>query len=209
MFNWFRRNRIKQPNPGSKRCDVAGCEDEACFFITWAENRKCVKKEDLCDEHARMALTSSPPDPRPRPIPSRSTQDAMEVDVEFVVVTSRYPEQCIYLRDPNESCHVPILTGYCEAVALSHQLKVEPVSRPLTHDAMALIVKTLGGAVDEIFIDRLDAGVYHANVTLIQATSKRVVDIRPSDAIILAVIFQCPIMFNKELWKTASSLKSQ
>ena len=207
MFNWFKRKRNNQANPGSKPCGVAGCKDEACFFITWAENRKCVKSEDLCDQHARMALTSCPPEPRR--FPSRSTQDAMEVDLEFVVVTSRHPEQCIYLRDPNESCHVPILTGYCEAVALSHQLKGEPISRPLTHDALALIVKTLGGSVDEVYIDRLDAGVYHANVTLIQAAYKRVVDIRPSDAIILAVMFQCTIMFNKELWKTASSLKSQ
>lgn len=200
----------RQSNSGAKPCNAADCKEEACFFITWAEDRRCVKFSELCDEHARIALTSAgPPEPVPRPFQSRSTNDAFEVDLEYVVVTTRYPEQCVYLRDPNDRCHVPFLTGYYEALALSRLLKGEPVVVPQTHDAMGLLVRTLGGSVEKVCITSLEAGFYRAQVTLIQAGNRHFVDMRPSDAIILALMFQCPIMFNKDLWKQALSLDTQ
>ena len=71
----------------------------------------------------------------------------------------------------------------------------------LTHDAMAMIIRVLDAEVQDIVIDTLKEHTFHAKVRIRQGPRLLVVDVRPSDAFALAVIFDCPIFFADEVLK--------
>ena len=60
---------------------------------------------------------------------------------------------------------------------------------------MATIIRTFGGEVQDVIIDAFEERTYHAKVRMRHGTELLVVDIRPSDAFVLAIDFDCPIFF--------------
>jgi bifunctional DNase/RNase len=64
---------------------------------------------------------------------------------------------------------------------------------------MAILTRALGGKVEEVVVDRLTDGFYCASVRVSQRDASSMVDLRPSDAFILAMIFQCPIAITNDL----------
>jgi len=69
--------------------------------------------------------------------------------------------------------------------------------RPSTHDAMATIVRAFGGEVEDVVVDRLEEHTYHAKVRIRSGGELLVVDMRPSDAFMLAVAFDRPIFITE------------
>ena len=65
---------------------------------------------------------------------------------------------------------------------------------------MAGAIAALGGILDHVIIDSLDraARVFHATIRMGQYSSLLEVDVRPSDAITLAVIAGTPILVADE-----------
>jgi bifunctional DNase/RNase len=94
-----------------------------------------------------------------------------------------------------------ISIGYCEASILYHQLKGTFVSRPPTHAMMASLLGALSTTLNDVRIERYDdeGRFYYASLRLRQAEQLKVVDIRPSDAISLALCAQQPILVAKSL----------
>jgi bifunctional DNase/RNase len=88
---------------------------------------------------------------------------------------------------------LPIIIGSFEAQAIAIEIEKMTPSRPLTHD----LFKSFGQAyhinVQEIIIYNLVDGIFYAK--LICSDGKKVVEIdaRTSDAIAVAVRFDCPI----------------
>ena len=191
---------------GPFKCDWPGCRNEAVFFVTWARDRRCTKREKLCDDHARITLTNYTPTHNVRAKPALVTQNAVECDIEYVAATTSYREQSIVLTDCESHKLLAVLTGYCEALALSQVIMNEHAGRPRTHDAAVLLVHRLGATIEQVSVDSLEAGIYHANVLMTQGAQKVTVDIRPSDAFVLALIADCPIMFNKQLVANAPKM---
>jgi hypothetical protein len=130
MFEWFKRKQIAAPPDASQRCEVSGCTARAIFHITWAPDRQFAKEEHLCDEHARITITAYKPTPREPKTPVMATNGKTAFEIEYVVVTDGYPEQCIYLRECHGERLVPILTGYFEATA-KHQAQRPAVTKAL------------------------------------------------------------------------------
>lgn len=186
----------------SHQCQGSSCSLAAKFHLTWAERRRCTREQHFCEQHAREVLEF----PWTPPQPFQGVQGFLEgatcVDVELVVICELCDEQVIYLREVGGYRGVPMLTGWSEAWALALRLKGYTAPRPLTHDAMLRTVEVLGGAIQDVLVDTLENGAYHAKLRLVQSGSPRTVDTRPSDAINLVVAANRPIFFTSDLFES-------
>ena len=100
----------------------------------------------------------------------------------------------IILEDDKESRRLPIVIGPYEAQAIAIGLEGISVGRPMTHDLLKNTIAAFQGELKEVVIDRIEEGVFHARLQCEDATKQGFsIDARSSDAIAMAVRFDCPI----------------
>lgn len=113
------------------------------------------------------------------------------LDVLGVRVEMPSNNPIVLLRERDGQRYLPIWIGASEATAIAYaQQGVEP-PRPLTHDLMATVLRTLGHSLDEVRITEMTDGVFYAVLLLDGRTE---VSARPSDAIALALRTSTPIL---------------
>jgi len=100
---------------------------------------------------------------------------------------------------------LPVVIGGAEAqsIAVAMEKSVAP-PRPLTHDTWKNMLNELGVTLEKIVIHRLVNGVFYASLYTVDAAgTSHVFDSRPSDAVALAVRFECPIFATPEIMEHA------
>lgn len=88
---------------------------------------------------------------------------------------------------------LPIIIGGFEAQAIAIELEKMTPSRPLTHDLFKSFAKEFSIEVTEVIIYNLVEGIFFAKLICSNGTNVVEIDARTSDAIALAVRFNCPI----------------
>ena len=88
---------------------------------------------------------------------------------------------------------LPIIIGGFEAQAIAIQLEKMTPSRPLTHDLFKNFADTFGINLVEVIIYNLVEGIFYAKLICNDGEKEVEIDARTSDAIALAVRFDCPI----------------
>ena len=88
---------------------------------------------------------------------------------------------------------LPIIIGGFEAQAIAIELEKMTPSRPLTHDLFKSFSDTFNIKVSEVIIYNLVEGIFFAKLICNDGEKEVEVDARTSDAIAIAVRFQCPI----------------
>jgi len=89
---------------------------------------------------------------------------------------------------------LPIIIGGFEAQAIAIELEKMTPSRPLTHDLFRSFATSFNIVVDEVIIYNLVDGIFYARLVCQNEVGKSVeIDARTSDAIALAVRFNCPM----------------
>ena len=88
---------------------------------------------------------------------------------------------------------LPIIIGGFEAQAIAIELENMKPSRPLTHDLFKSFAETFGIDITEVIIYNLVEGVFFAKLICESEGQEIEIDTRTSDAIALAVRFDCPI----------------
>ena len=88
---------------------------------------------------------------------------------------------------------LPIVIGGHEAQAIAIELEKMTPSRPLTHDLFKSFSTAFTIDVEEIIIYNLIEGIFFAKIIAIQDGRKAEIDARTSDAVAVAVRFECPI----------------
>ena len=88
---------------------------------------------------------------------------------------------------------LPIIIGGFEAQAIAIELEKMTPSRPLTHDLFKNFADTFHIKVTEVIIYNLVEGIFFAKLICNDGDKEVEVDARTSDAIAIAVRFQCPI----------------
>ena len=124
------------------------------------------------------------------------------VQVEVVGVRTHMgdDETVFLLLDPESGLLVPILIGEAEAGAIATaQAGIVP-PRPMTHDLLKAAIVAAGTTVRRVEITQLLDGVFHA--ALVLGTGRRV-DSRASDAIALALRFECPVLCAEQVLAVA------
>jgi bifunctional DNase/RNase len=98
---------------------------------------------------------------------------------------------------------LPIIIGGFEAQAIAIELEKMTPSRPLTHDLFKTFFETFEIEITEILIYKLVEGIFYAKLICTDGTKEVEIDARTSDAIALAVRFNCPIYAYEFILKSA------
>ena len=112
----------------------------------------------------------------------------------------------VILKDLTEKKAIPIWIGLFEASAIATELEKIAFSRPMTHDLMNEMLKTLGIEVSKIEVCDLRNNTFFANIFLIKSGESVVIDARPSDAIALALRANAPIYVDEKVIEKSRSI---
>jgi len=88
---------------------------------------------------------------------------------------------------------LPIIIGGFEAQAIAIELEKMTPSRPLTHDLFKSFAEGFNININEVIIYNLVEGIFFAKLITNDGNKEVEIDARTSDAIALAVRFNCPI----------------
>lgn len=99
----------------------------------------------------------------------------------------------VVLEEVNGKRRLPIVIGGFEAQAIAVALEKMPTTRPLTHDLVKSMFSTFNMELVEIVINNLKEGIFYALLVCKAGDRIEEIDSRTSDAIALAVRFNCPI----------------
>lgn len=93
--------------------------------------------------------------------------------------------------------------GGFEAQAIAIELEKMSPSRPLTHDLFKAFAQTFNITVNEVLIYNLVEGIFYAKLICTDGSREVEIDARTSDAIALAVRFNCEIFTYEFILKSA------
>ena len=88
---------------------------------------------------------------------------------------------------------LPIVIGGFEAQAIAVAMEHMTPSRPLTHDLMRNVLSTFKIELKEVVINNLIDGIFYAVLVCERDGVIEEIDSRTSDALALAVRYECPI----------------
>ncbi len=88
---------------------------------------------------------------------------------------------------------LPIIIGGFEAQSIAIELEEMTPSRPLTHDLFKSFADSFSIGVKEVIIYNLVEGIFFAKIICDNQGEETEIDARTSDAVALAVRFDCPV----------------
>ncbi|NVO03698.1 MAG: bifunctional nuclease family protein [Bacteroidetes bacterium] len=88
---------------------------------------------------------------------------------------------------------LPIIIGGFEAQSIAIELEKMKPSRPLTHDLFKNFAETFSILINEVIIYKFVEGVFYAKLVAFDGSKNSEIDARTSDAVAIAVRFDCPI----------------
>jgi bifunctional DNase/RNase len=98
---------------------------------------------------------------------------------------------------------LPIIIGSFEAQAIAIEIEKMTPSRPLTHDLFKTFAQTYQIQIQEVTIYNLIDGIFYSKLICSDGKKVTEIDARTSDAIAMAVRFNCPIYTYEFILSTA------
>jgi uncharacterized protein len=98
---------------------------------------------------------------------------------------------------------IPIIIGGFEAQSIVIKLENLDPPRPLTHDLFKSFADSFNISVAEVFIYKLEEGVFFSKLLCTNGEKEYTIDGRTSDAVALALRFGCPIFITEEILEKA------
>jgi bifunctional DNase/RNase len=99
----------------------------------------------------------------------------------------------VVLGEQDGKRRLPIVIGGFEAQAIAVAMERMAPSRPLTHDLMKNVLQIYDVELKEIIINNLLDGIFYARLVCLKDGDLIEIDSRTSDALAMAVRFDCPI----------------
>lgn len=92
-----------------------------------------------------------------------------------------------------EKRRLPIIIGGFEAQAIAIELEKMKPTRPLTHDLFKNFASHFDIHIKEVVINKFEEGIFYSKLLCEQYGKTSEIDSRTSDAVALAIRFDCPI----------------
>ncbi len=99
----------------------------------------------------------------------------------------------VVLGEQGGSRRLPIVIGGFEAQAIAVAMERMTPNRPLTHDLFKNTLDTFNVDLKEVVINNLLDGIFYARLICLKEGEMIEIDSRTSDALAMAVRFNCPI----------------
>jgi bifunctional DNase/RNase len=110
----------------------------------------------------------------------------------------------VLLKDGSDRRALPIYIGQEQARAIMGAMENQKPPRPLTHDLIVNMLETWNMTLDKVIIHTLQKDTFYAALILQQGDVKKEIDVRPSDAIAIALRTNTPIWVMEEVVANAS-----
>jgi len=101
---------------------------------------------------------------------------------------------------------LPIVIGAFEAQAIAVAIEKVVINRPLSHDLIKNLFTIFNINLREVLIDNLQDGIFYSKLICEKDGQEIEVDSRTSDALALAVRFNCPIFTYEFILETAGAI---
>ena len=126
-----------------------------------------------------------------------------EAELSRIIINETSDQQVIVIKERDGQRSFPIVIGIVEIFAIDRRLKgIEP-PRPMTHDLLDGVIKSLGAKIEKIVINDLRNHTFYAKIHLSLDGRTVEVDSRPSDAIALGVASDAPIYVAEHVFDAA------
>ena len=109
----------------------------------------------------------------------------------------------LILIEDNGERRIPIIIGGFEAQAIVIKLENLDPPRPLTHDLFKKFADEFNVSVNEVMIYKLEEGVFFSKLVCSNSEKEYSIDSRTSDAVAIALRFDCPIYITEEILEKA------
>lgn len=126
-------------------------------------------------------------------------QTLIEVQIRGLMLDPVTNMPIVVLKDIASDLVLPIWVGVFEANAIALELEKTAMPRPMTHDLLRNVARSLGASVTRVVVSDLKDDTFLATVWMEQNGEAIAVDARPSDAIALALRTDCPIYVSKRV----------
>jgi bifunctional DNase/RNase len=184
-------------------CGQAGCESDASVHLTFATGGSLEAYQYVCERHATGLVASTLPGSRSK----ISSLDDRHGDLLFELRLILYDEKAlrseIYLGQVGGDRLLKIGSGPWEAMVLDCLVKGTKPKRPLTHETICNLMAMLGGKLDHVVIDeyRRVEDIFLSKLVMEQNGRRLLLDVRPSDAVAIALGSKAPIFVSRQLLK--------
>ena len=128
----------------------------------------------------------------------------IEAELSRIIINETSDQQVIVLKERHGQRSFPIVIGVVEIFAIDRRLKDIQTPRPMTHDLLDNVIKSLGARIDKIVVNDLRHHTFYAQITLSVDGRTVEIDSRPSDAIALGVASSTPIYVAEHVFEKAS-----
>jgi bifunctional DNase/RNase len=113
----------------------------------------------------------------------------------------------LILGEENGQRRLPIIIGGFEAQAIAVELEHMQPTRPLTHDLFRNFAIEFNISIDEVVVYNLKEGIFYSKLICSNSEGDvREIDARTSDAIAMAVRFNCPIYTDENILSQAGMI---
>ena len=137
-----------------------------------------------------------------------TTDELIEVQVDSIRVHTPTGQHVVFLKEKASERYLPIWIGPDVANAIATRITNVKPERPMTHDLMAATLQELGCLVERVVVTTVSEDIYFARLYARSDTRSVDVDARPSDAIALAVRFECPVYVAADVMERAGIVPS-
>ena len=133
----------------------------------------------------------------------------VEVELTRIIINERSEQQVIVLKEKEGPRAFPIVIGIFEAYAIDRGIKEVRTPRPLTHDLIVGLVRSLNAQLLRVVVSDLRKGTFYAKLVILHDGRNIEVDSRPSDAIALAVLLGAPVFVEDRILEAVSQAAAE
>ncbi len=129
-----------------------------------------------------------------------------KIPLEIITLTTSVTHNnsfVVVLGESKGSRRLPIIIGGSEAQAIVVAMENMTPGRPLTHDLLKNVMLTYDIVLKEVIINRFVEGIFFSQLICEREGQEEVIDSRTSDAIAIALRFNCPIYTYSSIIDTA------
>lgn len=139
--------------------------------------------------------------------------DLIQLDISAIRQSdSQNNAYVLLLNEVSGKRQLPIVIGWCEARSIAIALDgSEDPGRPLTHDLFKTFGDTYNISIKKIVIHTLIEGIFHASFHCKhnESNEEHSIDARTSDAIAIAIRYNCPIFTYEDILSRAGIILDQ
>ncbi len=132
-------------------------------------------------------------------------RNLVEVDIEGVYIDRILDTPILFLKERVGDRILPVWIGASEAMAISLAMHNKILERPMTHDLIKILIRTLDADVQNVVVQEIRDGTFYARIHITKGNTIYEIDARPSDSIAIALRFNARVYVQEEVMKAGSS----